>query len=142
MRLARAEHEADVVVGRHRAAALQQLVDEPGAAVLRHHHDPLPDREHAVRHLVEERGEAVLVDLTRREAVGTPAESGRPHDVVPVTGEEDPALLVLLLDEAPSDVIRALLIAAHLLDVDRVPESVDRFLLVLGIGPAHDERHE
>ena len=65
-----------------------------------------PTASMLVRHLVEERGEAVLVDLTRREAVATPAEPGRPHDVVPITGEEDPALLVLLLDEAPSDVIR------------------------------------
>ena len=49
---------------------------------------------------------------------------------------EDQAVIVLGLDEPPA-VVGGVLIAAHLLDVDRIPEPVHRFLLLNGLGSPH-----
>src|SRR5450631_1832895 len=141
MRLARAEHDPDVMVRGALAPTFEQVVDQAGAAVARHDHDPLPHGQHARWQLIEERREAVFVDLASGEAVGAPAEPGCPHHFVSVAGEEDPGPLVLDFDEASADVIGGLLIATHLLDVDRIAKPVDRLLLVFGLGPGDDEYH-
>ncbi len=77
-----------------------------------------------VRQLVEEHREAVLVDLASGEPAAAPGHPRGPDHLATVSRVEDEALVVLGLDQPAPSMISALLVAAHLLDVDRVPEPV------------------
>ena len=82
-----------------------------------------------------------MVDLAFGEAVAAPGEPRGRDDLVALAGEEDPAVLVLGLDEAPALVVGDVAVATHLVDVDVVAEAVHRFEVVLGLGLAEGERH-
>src|SRR5205823_2736432 len=66
---------------------------------------------------------------------------GGPDDVVAVACVEDETVLVLRLDEPPPHMVGRALVPAHLLDVDGVPEAVDRLLLLVGLRETHLARH-
>jgi hypothetical protein len=133
--LAGSEDELDALLARKLLGEGLQLREQLAPAKVLHHHAALAHRHRLEGYLVQEGAEPVLTDLALREGpVPSPAEPRRPDHLALAGGVEDPAAVVLGLDEETVLVVGDAGVAAHLLDVDVVAEAIDGAPLCLGLG--------